>query len=87
MEPSLFFDFFLQKLVQGVSQLSTSLKLSNLLGSDGNLLLGSGVDTLTSGALANSECTETYESNLVTSNECILNSCYSSVKSLLCVNL
>ena len=71
------------KLVQRVSQFSTCLELSNFLGSNLNLLLSSRIDTLTSGALANGECSETNESYLVTSDEGILDGSYSSVESLL----
>ena len=74
-------------LVQSVCKLSASLELSYLLSSNLDLSLSSGVDTLTCGTLANCECTETYESYLVTSNESTLNSCYSCIESLLCVNL
>ena len=49
--------------------------------------LCSGVDTLTSGALANAECTKTNESNLVTCYESVLNSCDCGFKSLLRVYL
>jgi len=74
-------------LVQSVSQLSTSLELSHLLSSNLDLSLCSGVDTLASGTLSNSECTEANESNLVTSDEGILDSSYSSIESLFCINL
>ena len=76
----------LKRLVQSVSELSTSLELSNLLGSDLNLSLCCGVDTLASGALVNGESTEANESNLITSNQSVLDGSHSSVKSLLCVN-
>ena len=81
------FHFSLQKLVQGVSQFCTSLEFCNLLGTDGDLLLGGGVDTFTSGALADAECTKAYESDFVTCDESVLNSCNASLKSLLCINL
>ena len=81
------FLFLLLRLVQSVSELGTSLELSNLLGSDLDLSLCCGVDTLTSGALSNCESTETNKSNLVTSNQSVLDSSYSSVKSLLRFNL
>lgn len=79
--------FLYKGLVQSVSQLSTSLELGHLLGSNLNLLLRSGVDTLASRALAYAECSETNQGNLVTSNECILDSSNSCLKSLLSINL
>ena len=69
-----------------ISELSTSLELCHLLGSNLNLLLCSGVDTLTSGALIYAECTKTNESNLVTCYESVLNSCDCGFQSLLRVN-
>ena len=63
------------------------LELSHLLSSNLDLLLCCGVDTLTSGALANAECTEAYERNLVTCYESVLNGCYCCVESLLGVYL
>ena len=65
-----------------VSKLSTGLKLGNLLCSNLDLLLCGGVDTLTSWALAYTECTETNERHFVTLYECILNSYYCCVESL-----
>ena len=54
MEP---LDFlFTRLLVNCLSELSTSLELSNLLSSNLNLLLGSGVDTFTSGLLERASC-------------------------------
>ena len=73
--------------VDCIAQLCTGLELGNLLGSDLNLLLGSGVDAFTGGALGNSECAETYELNLVTGHEGILNSVYCGIKGLLSVCL
>ena len=74
-------------MLKSSSELSTGLELGNLLSSDSDLLLCSGVDTLTSGALIYAECTETNKLNLVTCYESILNSCNCCVKSFLCVNL
>ncbi len=80
--------FFITNLsLESSSKLSTSLKLSHLLSSNLNLLLCSGVDTLTSRALANAKCTETYESDLVTSCESILDGIYCCIESFLCVYL
>ena len=87
MKETSFFFIYNSRLLYSVCELGTSLELSNLLGSNLNLLLGSGVDTLACGLLGNSECTETYQLNLVTLLQSICDSCYSSVKSLLCVNL
>ena len=83
----MFFAFIYKFLFDSVSELSTSLELSNLLGSNLNLLLGSGVDTFAGGLLRNSECAETYELNLITLYESVLDSCYCGVKSLLCITL
>ena len=69
--------------VDSFSEFCASLELSNLLGSNCDLLLGCGVDTLTSGLLVNGECTETYESYFVTCYESVLYGCNGSVKSLL----
>jgi hypothetical protein len=74
------------QLVDSIAEFSASLELGNLLCSDSNLLLGSRIDALTSGLLSNSESTETNELDLVTLYESVLDSCYSSVQSLLCVN-
>ena len=79
--------FYYKNRLESISELSTWLELCNLLSSNTDLLLCQRIDTLTSWALVYTECTKANESNLVTSNECVLNSCYSSVKSLLCVNL
>ena len=68
--------------LESISELSASLELSNLLSSNLNLLLCSGIDTLTSGALVYAECTETDERHLVTLYESVLNSCNCCVKSL-----
>ena len=78
---------FTNGLLDGICKFSTSLELCDLLSSNLNLLLGCGVDTLTSGTLAYAECTETNEGNLVTCYEGTLNSSNCCVKSLLCVNL
>jgi len=80
-------NFILQRLlVNSISKLLTSLKLSNLLSSNLNLLLGSGVDTLAGGLLVNGESTETYELYFVTSYEGSLYSLNTCLKGLLCVN-
>jgi len=78
---------FTNRLGNSVSQLSTSLELCNLLGSNLNLCLGSGVDTFASRALVYAERTEANESNLVTLYESLLNSSNCGIESLLCVNL
>ena len=76
-----------QRLVQSLCEISTSLELSDLLGIDLNLSLCGGIDTLTSGALADAERTEANKSNLVTCYKSVLH-CYDGcLKSLLCVNL
>ena len=80
-------NFVYKLLLECVCEVSTSLKLGNLLGSNLDLLLCCRVDTLTSGALANTESTETNEGNLVTCYESILNGCNRCVKSFLCINL
>ena len=76
-----------QNRLECISKLSTWLKLGNLLGSNRNLLLCCRIDALTSRALVYAECTEANQRNLLTSHESILNSCYCSVKSLLCITL
>ncbi len=75
--------FLYKKLVQSLCQLSTSLELSNLLGSNLDFLAACRVDTLTSRTLVNAKCSKTNKSNLVTCNECILNSGYSCVECFL----
>ena len=87
MKGTSFFFIYKSRLLYSVCELGTSLELSHLLGSNLNLLLGSGVDTLACGLLSNSECAETNQLNLVTLLQSVSDSCYSSVKSLLCVNL
>ena len=86
VETSTYFYFTICGL-DSISKLGTGLELGHLLSSNRNLLLCSGVDTLTSGALANAECTKTNESNLVTCYESVLNSCDCGFKSLLRVYL
>ena len=80
-------NFCLQNLfIHSLSEFSASFELSYLLSSNLNLLLSSGVDTLTSGFLNYVERTETYELNLVTLLQSTLYSLDSSVKSLLSIN-
>ena len=73
--------------LESISKLSAWLELSDLLGSNLNLLLCCRIDTLTSGALVNAECTKTNKRYLLTSNESVLNRSDCCVKSLFCVNL
>ena len=80
-------NFVYRLSLECVCEVSTSLELSNLLGCNLDLLLCSGVDTLTSGALANTESTETNEGNFVTCYESVLNSCNCCVKSFLSIYL
>jgi len=70
-------------LVHSSSELSARLELSNLLGSNLDLFLRGGVDTLASGLLLHGECAETNELNFVTLGERTLDGCYCGIECLL----
>ncbi len=67
------------------SEFSTSLEFNNLLGSNLNLLTGSGVNTRTSGTFAYGESSETDKGNFIICLHSVRNSGNSSVESLLCI--
>ena len=74
-------------LLYSLSKLCTGFELGNLLGSNLDLSLCSGVDALASGNFLYRECSKANELYFVTCYESVLNGTNSSFQCFLCLSL